>query len=52
MNFNRKEVSGLLSFMESNPQIRKGFVIYPGNEFKSITEKIVTIPDRWLLGCN
>ncbi|GBD95596.1 MAG TPA: ATP-binding protein [Nitrospirae bacterium] len=47
----RGDASGLHSFLSCYPEIEKGFIIYPGEKIKRITEKVFAVPDWWLLGC-
>ncbi|MEN8262358.1 MAG: ATP-binding protein [Nitrospirota bacterium] len=47
----RRDASGLHSFLSSYPEIEKGFIVYPGEKIKRITEKVFAVPDWWLFGC-
>ncbi|OGQ05938.1 MAG: hypothetical protein A2W61_05210 [Deltaproteobacteria bacterium RIFCSPLOWO2_01_44_7] len=46
----RRDTTGLHSFLEDSPDIKRGYIIYPGEKILSISEKVVAIPDWWLFG--
>ena len=48
---NRRDVSGLISFLSDHPYVENGYIIYPGREIQFINDKVIAIPDWWLLGC-
>jgi uncharacterized protein len=51
-NLTKRDTFGLQSFMECYPkEASKGYIIYPGQEIKKITNNITAVPDWWLLGC-
>lgn len=47
----RKDTSGLISFMECYPDVKQGYIIYPGEDIQRITDTVTAVPDWWLLGC-
>lgn len=47
----RRDASGLLSFLESHPEAKKGYIVYPGEGPLRITPNVTAIPDWWLFGC-
>jgi hypothetical protein len=46
----KKDASGLYAFMEDNPHVTHGYIIYSGREACTIAPQITAIPDWWLLG--
>ncbi|MBI2974853.1 MAG: DUF4143 domain-containing protein [Deltaproteobacteria bacterium] len=46
-----RDISGLKSFLKAYPDIKNGYVIYRGEQIEQMTDRIVAIPDWWLLGC-
>lgn len=49
-NLTRKDASGLHAFLEDNPQVPQGYIIYPGREVQQISPQVTALPDWWLLG--
>jgi len=49
-NLTRKDASGLHAFLEDNPQVEQGYIIYPGREVQQISPGVTALPDWWLLG--
>ncbi|GBE39484.1 MAG TPA: ATP-binding protein [Nitrospirae bacterium] len=47
----RRDASGLHSFLSCYPEIKNGYIIYPGEKIIKITEKVFAVPDWWLFGC-
>jgi len=47
---NRRDASGLMSFLSDHPQVKKGYIIYPGREIQIINDQVIAIPDWWLFG--
>ncbi len=50
-NPSRRDASGLHSFLSSQSDTENGFIIYPGERIKKITEHVLAVPDWWLFGC-
>jgi len=48
----RRDASGLHSFLSCYPEAGNGFIIYPGEEIRQITERVFALPDWWLFGCS
>ncbi len=47
----KRDASGLHSYMSSHKAVKKGFIVYPGEDIVQITDTIFAIPDWWLFGC-
>ncbi len=47
----RRDASGLHSFLECYPEVDTGYIIYPGEAMKRISDKVLAIPDWWFFGC-
>lgn len=47
----KRDSAALKTFLRTYPEVKKGFIIYTGDEFKQISDQIVAVPDWWLLGC-
>lgn len=47
----KRDASGLLSFLSDYSEVDFGFIAYPGEHIQQVTEKVIAIPDWWLLGC-
>ncbi|MFQ5649419.1 MAG: ATP-binding protein [bacterium] len=45
----KRDSSGLMSFLSDNPNVAKGYVIYPGRKILQINSKVTALPDWWLL---
>lgn len=45
-----KDTTGLQSFMGCYPEVKKGYIIYPGKELQKIRENIFAVPDWWIFG--
>lgn len=46
-----KDTTGLQAFMDCYPEVKKGYIIYPGRKLQKITENIFAVPDWWIFGC-
>lgn len=47
---NKRDTSGLRSFLADNLQVKNGYIIYPGDKIVEVEKRIFAIPDWWLLG--
>ncbi len=45
---NKRDASGLISFLADHPEIQNGYIIYPGRETLQVHPKVWALPD-WLL---
>jgi predicted AAA+ superfamily ATPase len=45
-----RDVSGLNSFLDDNPDCQAGYIIYPGEKIIPISGRIIALPDWLLLG--
>ena len=45
-----RDASGLGSFLESYPEAKRGYIIYPGETFTRVAKNILAVPDWWLFG--
>ena len=48
---NKRDATGLLSFLEDNPAVKTGYIIYPGRTVEHIHPRVIALPDWRLLGC-
>jgi len=46
----KRDASGLISFLDDNPHVKKGYIIYPGSNLQQIYPNVFAVPDWWLLG--
>lgn len=45
-----KDASGLHSFMECYPEVKHGYIVYPGEGIQKVSPKVTAVPDWWFLG--
>lgn len=45
-----RDASGLHAFLESNPQVNHGYILFPGKNVQQISGRVTAIPDWWFLG--
>ena len=46
-----RDASGLRSFLEDHPQVKQGYIVYPGDTLQPIAPRVMALPDWWLFGC-
>ncbi len=46
-----RDASGLRAFLDSTPEAKRGYLVYPGETVQPIASRILAVPDWWLFGC-
>jgi len=49
-HLSKRDISGLTSFLMDNPNVKNGYIVYPGRDIQHLNSQIIAIPDWWLLG--
>lgn len=45
-----RDASGLKSFMSCYSDVKRGYIVYPGEEILRISQNVFAVPDWWVLG--
>jgi predicted AAA+ superfamily ATPase len=46
----KRNTTGLKAFLEDNPRVKHGYIIYPGEKIQPVAANITALPDWWFLG--